>query len=57
MNILDLENIAWFSLLFLTGQQISGKDQLHRNDVDTLNWIPRKNPKVDPKKTSKHSPA
>ena len=48
MKIVDLENISWFPLLFLTGQQIPRKYQAHKNDVDTLKWFPRKRSKLDP---------
>ena len=57
MKIVDLENISWFPLLFLTGQQIPRKYQAHKNDVDTLKSIPRKHTKLDPQKISEHYPA
>ena len=48
INIADLENISWFSLLNLARPQLPRPCQPHKNDVDTLNWIPRKHTKVDP---------
>ena len=36
MKTVHLENISWFLLLFLAGQQIPRKYQPHKNDADTL---------------------